>query len=66
MNGNSSSSRAELAADIRRRVGSEATKRLLRTLPAFRLEQDVPRRLQELLDRLDEPEEDATSGEQRQ
>jgi hypothetical protein len=66
MNGNSSSSRAELAADIRRRVGSEATKRLLRTLPAFRLEQDVPRRLQELLDRLDEPEEDAKSGEQRQ
>jgi len=66
MNGNSSSRRAELAADIRRHVGSEATKRLLRTLPEFRLEQDLPKQIKELLDRLDEPKDDAASGEQRQ
>ncbi|TIV57493.1 hypothetical protein [Mesorhizobium sp.] len=45
MNGNNGNRRAELANDIRRQAGSEATKRFLRTLPAFRLEKEVPRRL---------------------
>ena len=56
MSGNHGNRRAELANDIRRQAGSEATKRFLRTLPAFRLEKEVPRRLSDLLDRLDEAE----------
>ncbi|RWB61307.1 MAG: hypothetical protein EOQ47_00225 [Mesorhizobium sp.] len=63
MNGNDSNRRAKLAADIRRRVGTEATKRFLRTLPAFRLEKEVPKRLTELLDRLDEAEAGEVGGE---
>ncbi|MDX8522890.1 hypothetical protein RFM68_00060 [Mesorhizobium sp. MSK_1335] len=53
MNGNDGKRRAELANDIRRQAGSEATKRFLRTLPTFRLEKEVPKRLSDLLDRLE-------------
>jgi len=56
MNGNNSERRADLANDIRRQAGTEATKRFLRTLPAFRLEKEVPRQLTDLLDRLDDAE----------
>ncbi|KUM26766.1 hypothetical protein AU467_19790 [Mesorhizobium loti] len=63
MNGNSRERRARLASDIRRQVGSEATKRLLRTLPAFRVDKEVPKRLTDLLDRLDGAEADKVSGE---
>ncbi|MDX8441479.1 hypothetical protein ACWGS9_29865 [Bradyrhizobium sp. Arg314] len=56
MNGNNGNRRAELAKDIRRQAGNEATKRFLRTLPGFRLEKEVPRRLSDLLDRLDDAE----------
>ncbi|MDX8494294.1 hypothetical protein RFN29_22265 [Mesorhizobium sp. VK22B] len=66
MNGNSRERRARLAADIRRQVSSEATKRLLRTLPAFRLEKEMPKRLTDLLDRLDGAEAGPASGERRQ
>jgi len=62
MNGNESKRRAELADDIRQQVGSEATNRLLRALPAFRLEKDVPKQLRELLDRLDGAEGTTISG----
>jgi hypothetical protein len=64
MNGNSNR-HGELAADIRRHVGTEATKRLLGTLPAFRLEQEVPQRFMDLLDRLDGIEA-RPAGERRQ
>jgi hypothetical protein len=53
MNGNNGDRRAALAADIRRQLRSEATKRFLRTLPAFRLEKEMPKRLTDLLDRLE-------------
>ncbi|TIR43935.1 MAG: hypothetical protein E5X16_00340 [Mesorhizobium sp.] len=53
MKGNIGERRAKLADDIRRQVGTEATKRLLRTLPAFRLEKEVPKQFTDLLDRLD-------------
>jgi hypothetical protein len=66
MSGNNSERRARLANDIRRQVGSEATKRLLRTLPVFRLEKTVPKRLTDLLDRLDAAEVEKVSGERRQ
>jgi hypothetical protein len=56
MNGNNANRRAELANDIRRQAGSEATKRFLRTLPAFRLENEMPRQLSDLLDSLDDAE----------
>ncbi|MER8417378.1 hypothetical protein [Mesorhizobium sp. M1329] len=54
-----------LAADIRRQLGTEATKRFLRTLPAFRTESDIPDRLKELLDRLDGVEAKVVAGGRR-
>ncbi|MEI9404700.1 hypothetical protein O7A05_21410 [Mesorhizobium sp. Cs1330R2N1] len=62
MNGNNGHRRVELANDIRRQAGSEATKRFLRTLPAFRLEKDMPRRLSDLLDRLEDAEAENADG----
>ncbi|MBZ9988311.1 hypothetical protein LB572_14530 [Mesorhizobium sp. BH1-1-5] len=66
MNGNNGNRRAELANDIRRQAGSEATKRFMRTLPAFRLEKKVPQRLSDLLDRLDNAEAKTAGGGRRQ
>lgn len=66
MNGNNSERRAVLANDIRRQAGTETTKRFLRTLPAFRLENEVPRQFQELLDRLDGAETVSAGGKHRQ
>jgi hypothetical protein len=66
MNRNKGNRRAELANDIRRHAGSEATKRLLRTLPVFRLEKEVPRQLSDLLDRLDGAEAKTAGGGRRQ
>jgi hypothetical protein len=54
-----------LAADIRRQLGSEATKRFLRTLPAFRTEANIPARFRELLDRLDGVESSVADGARR-
>ncbi|WFP64894.1 hypothetical protein [Mesorhizobium sp. WSM4904] len=65
MKGNNGDRRAKLANDIRRQVGTEATKRLLRTLPVFRLEKEVPKRLTDLLDRLDGAEADKAGGARR-
>ncbi|CDX32626.1 hypothetical protein P9273_28635 [Mesorhizobium sp. WSM4935] len=65
MNGNHGNRRAELANDIRRQAGSEATKRFLRTLPAFRLEKEMPQRLSDLLDRLDDVEAENADGGRR-
>lgn len=62
MNGNNGNRHAELANDIRRQAGSEATKRFLRTLPAFRLEKEVPRQLSDLLERLDGAEAENAGG----
>ena len=62
MSGNNSDTRADLAKDIRRHVGTEATKRLLRTLPAFRLEKELPKRFEDLLDRLDGVAADEVGG----
>jgi len=66
MNRNKVNRRAELADDIRRHAGSETTKRLLRTLPVFRLEKEVPRQLSDLLDRLDGAEAKTAGGGRRQ
>ena len=66
MNGNNSQKRTELAADIRRQVGTEATKRFLRTLPAFRLEKEMPKHFKELLDRLEGVEAATQNGGRRQ
>ncbi|RAZ92139.1 hypothetical protein DPM33_06785 [Mesorhizobium hawassense] len=66
MNGKNGNRRAELANDIRRQAGSEATKRFLRTLPGFRLEKEMPQRLSDLLDRLDGADAKKTGGERRQ
>ncbi|TGV95414.1 hypothetical protein EN797_040330 [Mesorhizobium sp. M2E.F.Ca.ET.154.01.1.1] len=65
MNGNNGERSAGLANDIRRQVGTEATKRFLRTLPAFRLEKEVPKRLTDLLDRLEGAEAERVGGERR-
>ena len=55
-----------LAADIRRQLGTEATKRFLRTLPAFRAEADIPDHFRQLLDRLDGAESDVAGNRHRQ
>jgi hypothetical protein len=55
----------ELAADVRRQFGTEATTRFLRTLPAFRTEADIPDHFRELLDRLDGIEASLAGGERR-
>ncbi|CDX55299.1 conserved hypothetical protein [Mesorhizobium plurifarium] len=65
MSGNHGNRRAELANDIRRQAGSEVTKRFLRTLPAFRLEKEMPQRLSDLLDRLDDAEAENADGGRR-
>ena len=65
MNGNNDNSRATLANDIRRQVGTETTKRLLRTLPGFRVEKEVPEHLNDLLDRLDNVEMKKAGGARR-
>lgn len=41
---------------IRQEIGSETNRRFLRSLPAFRLERQIPPRFQELLGRLDQAE----------
>ncbi|TPL37570.1 hypothetical protein [Mesorhizobium sp. B2-4-6] len=66
MNRNKGNRRAELANDIRRQAGSEATKRFLRTLPVFRLEKEMPRQLSDLLDRLGGAEARNVGGGRRQ
>ncbi|TPJ22153.1 hypothetical protein [Mesorhizobium sp. B2-7-2] len=66
MNGNNGHKHVELANDIRRQAGSEATKRFLRTLPVFRLEKEMPRQLTDLLDRLDGAEAENAGGRRRQ
>ncbi|MDX8465063.1 hypothetical protein RFM26_05140 [Mesorhizobium sp. VK23B] len=63
MSGNGGDRRAKLAKDIRRQLGTEATKRFLRTLPAFRLEKEMPKRLTDLLDRLEGAEADKMGGQ---
>jgi hypothetical protein len=45
-----------LAADIRRQMSTEATKRFLRNLPAFHADNDIPEHFRELLNRLDDVE----------
>ena len=65
MNGNDSERRTDLADDIRRQAGTESTKRFLRTLPAFRLEKEVPRQFTDLLDRLDDAESVRADGKRR-
>ena len=66
MTGNNGNRSEELAADIRRQFGTEATKRFLRTLPAFRTEADIPDHFRDLLDRLDGVEGSLAGGDRRQ
>jgi hypothetical protein len=66
MTRNNGDRREELAADIRRQFGTEATMRFLRTLPAFRIETDLPDRFKELLERLDGKEGSVAGGQRRQ
>lgn len=49
-------SNGSVAGLIRKEIGSETNTRFLRSLPAFRLDRDVPARFNELLCRLDEAE----------
>jgi hypothetical protein len=49
-------SNGSVAGLIRREIGTETNTRFLRSLPAFRLDRDVPARFQELLGRLEEAE----------
>ncbi|TPO11585.1 hypothetical protein FJ987_18420, partial [Mesorhizobium sp. CU2] len=62
MNGKNGDKRGEIAADLRRQLGSEATQRFLRAMPAFRLETDMPKHFRELLDRLDRADAKPAGG----
>lgn len=53
-----------LAVEIRRQFGTEAMKRFLRTLPAFRAEVEIPERFKEQLKRLDSVESNIAVGRQ--
>ena len=66
MTGNNGNRSEALAVDIRRQFGTEATKRFLRTLPAFRTEADIPDRFRDLLDRLDGIEASVAGDQRRQ
>ena len=66
MTGNNGNRSDELAADIRRQFGTEATTRFLRTLPSFRTEADIPEHFRDLLDRLDGIEASVAGGQRRQ
>jgi hypothetical protein len=66
MTGNNGNRSEELAADIRRQFGTEATKRFLRSLPAFRTEADIPEQFRDLLDRLDGIEASVAGDQRRQ
>ncbi len=45
-----------LAADIRRQFTDRSTKRFLRAMPTFRVVDDIPDHLKELLDQLEASE----------
>ena len=66
MTGNNGNRSEELAVDIRRQFSTEATKRFLRSLPAFRTESDIPEHFRDLLDRLDGIEASVAGGQRRQ
>ncbi len=45
-----------LALEIRRQFGSDAVRRFVRALPAFRVDPELPRRIRDLLGKLDHAE----------
>lgn len=51
-----------LAATIRRQIGSEANARFLRSMPAFRVDAELPTDLRDMLRELDRAE---AAGRQR-
>ncbi|ESY77774.1 hypothetical protein X740_23075 [Mesorhizobium sp. LNHC221B00] len=55
-----------LATEVRRQVGAKTMTRFLRTLPAFRIEADIPDRFKDLLDRLDRVAGSPSSSSGRQ
>jgi hypothetical protein len=51
-----------LAALIRREMVTESNARFLRSLPAFKVDRQIPARFQDLLTRLDRAERDGGDG----
>lgn len=51
----------DLASDIRRQFGKRSTARFLNALPAFKVVDDIPAPLKDLLERLEETEEVETA-----
>ncbi|KQZ80785.1 hypothetical protein ASD64_10745 [Mesorhizobium sp. Root157] len=49
----------DLASTIKRQAGAQATRRLLRSMPTFKVVTEMPRHLQDLLDELNEVERKA-------
>ena len=46
----------QAAGNLRRQLGTDASKRFLRNLPMFRVETDIPQQFRDLLDRLSSAE----------
>ncbi len=53
MNGNAHEREGRVAAEIRRQIGDNTSRRLARAVPSFRVVSDIPDHLRELLERLD-------------
>ncbi|MEI5682281.1 MULTISPECIES: hypothetical protein [unclassified Mesorhizobium] len=54
-----------LALEIRRQLGTEPVKRFVRSLPAFAPEQEAPRKLRDLLGKLERAEALASTATRR-
>jgi hypothetical protein len=59
------SRQSTLPDEVRRQFGSAGTKRFLRALPAFRIDEGIPERFQNLLAELDRVEADRRKGRSR-
>jgi hypothetical protein len=59
------SRQSTLPDEVRRQLGSAGTKRFLRALPAFRIDEGIPERFRNLLAELDRVEADRRKGRSR-
>ncbi|PWJ84195.1 hypothetical protein C7441_106110 [Pseudaminobacter salicylatoxidans] len=63
--GNNNRTSDALALEIRRQFGSDAVKRFVRALPAFKVDQELPRKIRDLLGKLDHAEDSGMDGLRR-
>jgi hypothetical protein len=62
---NPTSTREQLAAEIKRQLGDRKVARYLQSTPTFKVASDIPHYLRELLDRLEDSEATAEARQRR-